>query len=219
MKRNFSAQGYYHIYNRGTLKQQLFFDNGDYCRFVLLLLSVQGDFSARNLSRFVKQGKMSEVINYINENKTEIGKGRLVEIFNFCIMPNHFHMTLHELQEGGISRYMHKLLNSYSQYFNKKYDKNGHVFQGPYKCVHVFDDNQINYLSAYIHLNPIELQEWKNNPETYPWSSYQDYTEQNRWGNILETQFILEAHSKTNDYKKFVQASGAKIKKEKGLFI
>lgn len=211
MKRNFSDQGYYHVYNRGALKQKLFFDSKDYCRFLLLLLGLQGNFTFRNISRIIKRGRIEEVVNFLRENKQDILNNRSVEILNFCIMPNHFHITIHELEEGGISRYMHKLLNGFSQYFNTKYDKTGHVFQGPYKCVQIIDDNQNYYLSAYIHSNPKELKEWKNSFEEYPWSSYQDYIKQNRWGEILSTELILEAHPKTGDYKKFVRTSGAKI--------
>ena len=213
MKRSFFEQGYYHIYNRGALKQVLFIDNKDYCRFILLILGLQGDFSFRNISRIIKNGDVSEVIKYLDEHIKEIQENKKVEILNFCLMPNHFHLTIHEIQEGGVSSYMHKLLNAYSHYFNQKYNKTGHVFQGPYKCLHVLGDSQNYYLSAYIHSNPREIYEWKSDFLNYPWSSYQDYAQSNRWGQLLENQFILEAHPKKDDYKKFVEISGAKLDK------
>ena len=77
-------------------------------------------------------------------------------------MPNHFHLILQEVKEGGISQYMQRVLNAYTKYYNKKYEISGHLFQGPYKSVHIKDDPQLLYLSAYIHNNVRELKSWKN---------------------------------------------------------
>jgi hypothetical protein len=79
--------------------------------------------------------------------------------------------------------------------------------------VHIENDEQIMYTSAYIHKNPIELKDWKNNLEKYSWSSYQDYTLINRWGNLLSEDILLGRYieSKNIDsYKNFVETSSAK---------
>lgn len=212
MKRFFSDNGYYHIYNRGALKQRLFFDKKDYCRFLLLIIASQSqeDNSLKNLSRSIQKGSIEEVMSFIEKNKENTLSKRSVEVLNFCIMPNHFHLTIHELEDNGISKYMQKVLNSYGKYFNKKYNKNGHVFQGPYKVKHILEDNQLSYLSAYIHNNPKEINRWNNKPWEYDWSSYGDYVEENRWGELLNTDFILTFHKDKKDYKKLVIESGAK---------
>ena len=58
---------------------------------------------------------------------------------------------------------MHKLLTSYSKYFNKKYKTYGVLFEGKFKAVHVNTDVQAKYLFSYIHLNPVKLiqKDWK----------------------------------------------------------
>lgn len=85
----------------------------------------------------------------------------------------------------------------------------GHVFQGTYKLRLVDDDQQLAYLSAYIHRNPNELSQWKNNTVTYPWSSYQDY-QNNRWGELLVGNIITDTFDSFEDYNFFVENSGAK---------
>ena len=78
----------------------------------------------------------------------------LTAIAAYCLMPNHFHILVHEKVEGGISKFMQKLMTSYTMYINKKYDRTGALFGSSFKAVHVTDDNHLKYLFAYINLNP-----------------------------------------------------------------
>ena len=104
---------------------------------------------------------------------------------------------------------MHRVQNAFGKSFNTKYEKTGHVFQGAYKAVPVTNDNQLVYLSAYIHKNPRELPQWKNKEHEYPWSSFRDYKE-NRWGLLLKPEIILERFKDFEEYKQFVKESPAK---------
>ncbi len=151
------------------------------------------------------------------ELEEKILSERFVELTAFCLMPNHFHLLLHERQEGGISRYMQRVLVAYTKYFNTKYAASGHVFQGRYKTVHVEDNEQLLYLSAYIHRNPRELKAWKGKEEHYPYSSLQDYIDKNRWGGLLATDIITEQFETgpNSNYRDFVRTSTAKDFKEK----
>lgn len=209
MKRIFEKQSYYHIYNRGALKQVIFHDDKDRARFTFLLLTLQYNIQLKNISRIIKEGTVEEITLYLESISDKLTpENRFVEVIAFCLMPNHFHNALKELQEGGVTKYMQRLLTSYSKYFNKKYSKSGHVFQGPYKMKYVLDEPQLYYLSAYIHNNPKELGEI---PQEYTWSSFSDYTQTNRWGKHLSTKVIMDAHD--NDptkYLDFVIHSGAK---------
>jgi len=125
-------------------------------------------------------------------------------------MPNHFHLIVHELNEGGISNYMKRILGGYTKYFNTKNESSGHVFQGPFKVVHIEDDAQILYLSAYIHNNIKELGSWSRKEELFPYSSSQDYIKENRWGELLKRNIILDQFSDKEKYRLFVKESGAK---------
>jgi putative transposase len=131
-------------------------------------------------------------------------------LINFTLMPNHFHLIIRELKEGGISQYMQRVLNAYTKYYNTKYKISGHLFQGPFQIVYIKNDNQLLYLSAYIHRNPGEIKEWTGKEHIFPYSSYQDCINKNRWGELLKTDIITEQFSTGEKYKSFVETSGAK---------
>ncbi|KKU05641.1 MAG: hypothetical protein UX07_C0014G0012 [Parcubacteria group bacterium GW2011_GWA2_45_30] len=209
-KVQFAPEEHYHIFNRGNNKQPIFQNNKDRIRFLFLLLHNQAPVHFINLSRQVSYFVKHRVFNISDAEVNKIATKRYVELENFVLMPNHFHMTVFEKEEGGISRYMQRILNGYTKYFNTKYQKVGHLFQGPFKAVHVEDNRQLLYLSAYIHRNPRELQDWNNKEISFPWSSYQDYAEKNRWGNLLKSEVILSQFSDKTEYKNFVETSGAK---------
>ena len=147
----------------------------------------------------------------ISEDQTkDVIQSRFVELHNFAFMPNHFHITVYESKKDGIVQYMQRTLNAYTKYFNTRHQQSGHLFQGPYKAIHIQNENQLLYLSAYIHRNPRELRSWKNKEHRYPWSSFQDYCRENRWGKLLAREFIVEQFSNGKEYRKFVEKSGAK---------
>jgi putative transposase len=134
----------------------------------------------------------------------------LVEIVAYCLMPNHFHLVLKEEQEGGVSKYMSRIQNSYTKYVNTKYDRSGHLFEGPYKSVHVQSDDQLIYLSAYVHKNPIDIHDWRENLNQYPWSSFQDYIYENRWGKLLNNDIVMHQFDNGKDYEEYVKNCPAK---------
>ena len=205
---------HYHLFNRGMSKQNIFLDKNDYIRFLFLILYFQSPVIISHPKRYIKGFVQHSVFDISEEEKQKIIKGRYVELVSFCLMPNHFHLIIREVKEGGISQYMQRVLNSYTKYFNARYEKSGHLFQGPYKAVHIKDDNHILYLSTYVHKNPTELKEWKKKERFYTWSSYQDYIGKNRWGDLLMPGIVIEQFKKVTDYYDFVQTSVAKTIQE-----
>ncbi len=201
---------YYHVYNRGVLKQIIFLQKTDYIRFLFLLIYNQSPTQLDQTNRYVTKFLKTNSFSVPLEKQQEIVSTSYVKILNFCIMPNHFHIALQTTQDGGLSKYMHRVCNAYGKYFNLKYEKSGHVFQGQYRARIIDDENDLTYLSAYIHLNPREIPGWKNKETDYPWSSFQDYTN-NRWGDLLHTTDILDRFSSKHlSYTDYVKASGAK---------
>jgi|SRR3989344_100364 len=205
---------YYHIFNRGNNKQIIFRDNRDWARFLFALLYFQSDTPIYNLGPKISYFIKHRVFNISRKMTENIVKNRSVELINFCLMPNHFHATVKELKENGISNYMQRVLNAFTKYFNTKHEQSGHLFQGPFKAVHIENNEQLLYLSAYIHSNPKGIQEWKNKIHQFPWSSFQDYVMKNRWGNLLQQNIILDQISFGKEYQNLVKQSGAKDMKE-----
>lgn len=175
-KFNFSIGEYYHVYNRGTNKSIIFNNDADRNRFVKLL------FICNSAKPVVFKSIQGLPLDKIDRGET------LVDIGAYCLMPNHFHLLLREKVDKGISVFLSKLLTSYSMYFNKKNDRTGVVFEGPFKSTYVDTDQYLKYLFAYIHLNPVKIidPKWKENGikdskaaqkylNTYGYSSYFDY--------------------------------------------
>jgi REP-associated tyrosine transposase len=90
--------------------------------------------------------------------------------FAYCLMTNHFHLVV-ETPEGDVSAGMHRLSFLYAQYFNRKYQLDGHVFQGRFKTVLIRSDVQLLAAIRYVLTNPVRAgltaraEQWK-------WSSY-----------------------------------------------
>src|SRR3989344_399621 len=181
MSRNFSfAPGeYYHCYSRGVEKRKIFLVKKDYKRF-LALLFVANNKEIVHLSNYPEKS-FNEILN-IKRNSS------LIDIGAYCLMPNHFHLLVHEKVEGGLSLFMQKLMTAYTMYFNKKYNRTGSLFESKFKAQHANTDRYLKYLFSYIHLNPAKLVDpgWKegvfnkkekikNFIKKYDYSSYLDY--------------------------------------------
>ena len=213
--KNHAPEEYYHIYNRGMQKQPIFETDKDRLRFLFLLLVFQGKDSIKNISREIKQSVQSSTLHIKPELEKEVLKNRTIELVSFCLMPNHFHLQILEKTEGGIAKYMQRILTAYTKYFNVRHQKSGHLLQGSYKSVLMEDDVQLMHTSAYIHKNPRELTSWKGREDEYPWSSFQDYILENRWGKLLSMNIILDRYDngeKAILYKDFIDTSPAKEK-------
>lgn len=216
-KFKFTPDAYYHICNRSNDQKSIFLDEKDYARFLFFILYCQAPLPFYNLSRQTSYFVKHSTFNVSTEITNQVTSQRKVCLNGFAIMPNHFHIFAQEKAVMGISRYLHRVQTGYAKYFNTKYKKQGHLFQGSFRAVPVETDEQLLYLSAYIHRNPRELKEWENREARYRWSSYQDYINENRWGQLLKTEIVLNQFSSPKSYRDFVQTSTAKLKQGEPL--
>jgi putative transposase len=83
-------------------------------------------------------------------------------------MPNHFHLLIKEIVQGGIVKFMQKVGTAYTMYFNAKNERVGNLFMKPFRARHVGDDRYFQHVLQYIHCNPAELYEpeWKSGKVT-----------------------------------------------------
>lgn len=207
----FLPGSYYHICNRSNDERSIFLDQKDHVRFLFSILFSQAPVPfphiGRQTSYFLKHSKF----NIPQDTLDQVITTRKVELSAFAIMPNHFHIFVQEKKEKGISWYLQRIQDGYAKYFNAKYGKRGHLFQGTFRAVPVETDEQLLYLSAYIHRNPRELKEWEDREHKYSWSSYQDCIGENRWGKLLVPDIFLNQFSSQDSYRKFVDTSTAKL--------
>jgi putative transposase len=207
---SFAPGEHYHICVRGNNKQDIFRNDYDRKRLLFLILHLQSPESILNIgreaSKYWKNGMWNTDIDLISR----IIKTRYVALEAFALMTNHLHLAVREVEELGIVRYMQRVLNAYAKYANAKYETVGHFFQGPYRAVHIEDNDQLLYLSTYIHRNPRELPGMVGKEHEYTWSSYQDYLDHNRFGKLLDPSLVLDQFESVHDYRAFVDLSTAK---------
>lgn len=135
---------FYHIFNRG-INSRLVFLNDENCRFFLQKVTMY-------------------VIPYF-------------DIYAYCLMPNHFHFILKvksvadgipafkksglHSEECFFSKQIGRLISSYTQAFNKVYQRSGPVFESPFKRIHIDSEEYLRNLIIYIHQNPENFQNYK----------------------------------------------------------
>src|SRR3989344_8431518 len=109
-KTSFAEGEYYHVYNRGVDKRDIFTDNEDYTRF---LLSMR-EFNVRDPIGSIYEN------SFAKEQLTHKPSKRqpLVKFIAFCLNPNHYHFILQQMTERGVEKYMHRLGTGYTKYFN-----------------------------------------------------------------------------------------------------
>lgn len=153
--KTYVGEGYYHLYNRGVEKRDIFLDEQDYAVFTSYLKTyltpknvdeLHAIFSSKesNYKAKDKALKMLSLKNFSDE----------INLLAYCLMPNHFHLLIRQENYNGIDRLMRALATRYAVYFNSKYKRVGSLFQGVYKAVIIENERQLLHLSRYIHLNP-----------------------------------------------------------------
>jgi len=156
---SFAPGEWYHCFTRGVDKRQIFMDEQDGERFQMLLYvcNSKKPIHLSNLSHEMRQGPALPHMLTLKRGKP------IVDIGSYCLMPNHPHFLLREIDYGGISAFMQKLLTAYTMYFNKRHERTGVLFSGRFKAVHVANDPHFRRVINYIHANPAELYEpgWK----------------------------------------------------------
>lgn len=133
----------YHIFNRGVDKRPVFLDTQDYLRFY------------NSLHYFNSIKPVSSLFESSRNAKLNPGKPieKLVRIHAYSLLPNHFHLMLTQVTDGGISEFMKRVGGGYTSYFNEKNKRSGSLFQGTYKRVGVTSNAQLLFLAAYINFN------------------------------------------------------------------
>lgn len=207
--KQYTKNGYYHIYNRGVEKRTIFLDIQDYFVFLSYLKSyllpkdeeaLEDKLSNPQTSYKEKDQilKLLRLNNFVQE----------IDLLAYCLMPNHFHLLINQKGQFSMDKFMNSLATRYSMYFNRKYKRVGPLYQDVYKAVLVTTEEQFLHLSRYIHKQALALQgdALERGLHEQP-SSYQEYIgkRQTDW---VKPEDILKFFSKINpsqDYRLFVK--------------
>ncbi len=197
--RNFSSGYFYHIYNRGAFKKNIFLDKQDYDTFTNIFSYYLKFPSNKPFSEF--ELTSSKEVPYLLKTS--------FQMCAFCLMPNHFHFLIKQISkpinDTSIMNFMKRITITYSMYHKRKYVRSGALFESKYKNKLVSNDSQLLHLSRYIHLNPNTLSQDSVPPHLYPYSSYKHYLNlvpSPRW---LNTNHIMtHFSSNSNKYRSFI---------------
>jgi len=130
-------------------------------------------------------------------------------LYAYILMPNHIHLLL-EVLKTPLSKIMQIIQQRYTQYFNKKYKKVGHLFQGRYKAIICQEDAYLLELVLYIHVNSVRAG-LVEDPIDYPWSSHKMYLDKNceNWldRDAVLIQFSKQIKTAQRLYRDFVMAA------------
>ena len=126
-----------------------------------------------------------------------------VRIYAYCLMPNHVHLLV-ETGSTPLAKFMQGLQQSYTQYFNRRYRKVGHLFQGRYKAIICDRDKYLLALVRYIHLNAVRAK-LATRPERYRYSGHNSYLTDGT-AKIVETTAVLKLMGGKKAYERFVLA-------------
>ncbi len=186
-----SPSEYYHIYNRGNNRQRIFYERSN-CLF------------------FLK--RMREYLC------------AALDIVAYCLMPTHYHLLARikpgtaqpfaltsEVSEPSqvspASTAMMRLAVSYTKAINKRFERVGALFQGPFRAKHLDRTEYLVHLSRYIHLNPVTASLVKR-AEEWEFSSYRDYLGL-RQGTLPSPDIVLSQFPSPEAYRQFVESYAA----------
>ncbi len=205
--KTYVEESFYHIYNRGVEKRNIFLDDQDYhviLQYLKDALSPPPDPKTLLKNVSFKGSTFKGIPRQVKNFSTDI------DLVAYCLMPNHFHFLIKQHRKDAIKQFMQSLATRYSMYFNKKYSRVGTLFQGIYKAILVSQEPYLLHLTRYIHRNP--LKNTKNLHTAY--SSYGEFLgiRKTKWIKPAEVLSYLTSEKtnllilkKTNSYKSFVE--------------
>ncbi|MEK7479908.1 MAG: transposase [Patescibacteria group bacterium] len=172
-----------HVIKRGARGLPIVRDDPDCWRFVRLLYYANDEY--RNDFWEIETASLG----VFGRPRSWPARKPIVKILAWALMPNHFHLVLKEIEEGGIAKFMQKLCGSMSMNFNVKYGEKGSIFQGAYKGKTLDDDFYLRHIAPYVMVkNVFEAyprgyaravaefdRAWKWAVEEYKFSSLPDY--------------------------------------------
>lgn len=202
-KVDFENDKYYHILNRGVDKRSVFLNDNDYLRFLKSLIVFNQKDPVYSM----------EVFDRVDVEVQPL-QDKLVDIVAYCLNPNHYHLILRQRIDGGISEFMKRVGGGYTGYFNRKYDRNGSLFQGNFKRIYINSNQYLLYLSAYVNKNYF-IHGYGD--EKWKYSSLLEYVGKRKGFSVCNKEVIISKFNDIDEYKIFIDKNALYMKEVKNL--
>jgi putative transposase len=144
--------GYYHIYNRGVNRGEIFSDSKDFAVFLNYIRQYLTPKDEKLTLQLLNNPEVSSA------ERRQISRSLALQNFSqditllaYCLMPNHFHFFLKQKSLIAMNLFMKSLTLRYAMYFNRRYKRSGPLFQGVYKAILMTDEAHYLHISRYIH--------------------------------------------------------------------
>jgi putative transposase len=182
---------YCHIYNRGVDKRNIFNSKEDVLRFKESLYIFNTKKPAGSLIR--RKNELSVGVRPLQEP--------LVDIVAYSLLPNHFHLLLKQMVDGGISELMRRIQCGYTNYFNEENERSGVLFQGKYKYKHIPNNQYFKTIFCYVTFNS-DIHNISKELSELTASSFQEYElSSSEIISEKEMDFIFEIFNDSNKIK------------------
>lgn len=198
--REFAVGEVYHVYNRGVEKRDIIEDASD------------GDRFLESLTVFNNINPVGSIYQHSFTEQRDNDTAPLVLILAYCANPNHYHLLVQPLVEGGLSLFMQKFGAGYTLYFNDKHKRTGALFQGRFKARRVTSDGDLLRMSAYVNVNN-KVHQLSPSRAKLVRSSMEEYVEGKK--GICDTALVLEHFRSRSAYDKFAKATIKDISRER----
>lgn len=219
----------YHVVLRVVGDLEIFIDENDYYRGIFSIYEFNNSNPVsiwRRRRDRISEKKIEKIVRSRRPHKLAGEREKMVEILAFAFMPNHVHLLVKQLKNEGITKFMQKFGGGYANYFNKKFERKGHLFN-QFQATHIGTNEQLKNVFVYIHTNPISLIEpgWKERgikntnkvikflEKEYRWSSYFDYIGKKNFASVTLRDFLSEIMGGEKGCKEAVE-DRIKYKKE-----
>lgn len=194
-KDKFAEGEIYHIFNKSISNYGIFKDFNNSQRFINVVEYYNSHLITKSFSQFIIRKK------YNYQNIIYPKDFTYIKILSYCIMPDHYHFLLKILTDNSLSRLINTVEDSFTRYFNIKFNRKGPLWQNSFKSVEIRSDEQLLHVSRYIHLNPTSSN-LVDRPEDWIYSSYRDFISDEK---ILIKLIKEISIDNIESYKQFVE--------------
>jgi putative transposase len=125
-----------------------------------------------------------------------------IAVIAYCLMLNHYHFLLRQDGESPVGLLMQRVFNSYTKAYNKRYGRQGTLFEGRYRAIHVDREPYLRHVCRYIHANPVK-HGFVEQVELWPYSNYHEWVGA-REGSLVDRPFVEGLFATGAAYAAFV---------------
>ncbi|MDP3974592.1 MAG: transposase [bacterium] len=195
--REFIKGKVFHICNKSIANFEIFKYGKNYKRFLTTLNYYNNSINKINLDLYLR----NETTTNLRFNLLDMKESGIVKFLAYCVMPDHYHLLVKILLTRQLPKYISDVQNSFSRFFNGKFNRKGPLWQSRYRSVEIETNEQLLHVSRYIHLNPT-TSSLVRKPEDWAFSSYKYYTKSDYYLKEVLNEITI---NKAERYRKFCE--------------